>query len=427
VDASIRLEVRYAPTFRSKSDALIDLASANALLCIVREAPTCERLADILRAAEVSCTTVHEESSPEERATAVEDFRQGRARVLIAAARAGRDLPAGSVPLVVHYHCPSSLGRYVSDLAAVASGGRGVVLYTPADRIASELAIESAHQGDDLTVVDSRTNARRDLRQVIGYLTSRECRRVALATRLDEPVSGPCGNCDVCEAPRPDESCFSPEARKLARRVLEHVACIDGRFGRHRVAQVLSGSNAGAIVQMNLHELPFHGALARYSLAGISSLFSDLIAGGAMEEMELAEDRPVLRLTEHGRAIARGEAEVDVPVKIPPERGGKGPSAASRIRADIIERCSTGESPAQCASALGIPEDKAWKHLLDALAEGGLQNPDAIVDRDRRRTVADAAEHMRRPSLKLLKKVLPADFGDHEIRYILARIQGEGD
>jgi len=359
------------------------------------------------------------------REEALAEFAQGRADVLVTTGAFAGMIHRPDLRMILHDSFPPSIDDYCRELvpANQATGEvQSVILYSPADRITNELLIQSLNPGDDPVTAQHRHKLKQKLHAMTEYLTTRECRRVSLACYFGTSEPEPCGNCDNCAPRALEASCFSPEAKELARLVIKCVAAVDGRFGRTRVAQILAGSRARPIVRMNLHELPFHGRLAQYTRGAILDLFDDLIAGAALDELELAENRPVLRLTERGASIASGDAEVDFPVRVP-ERRGQRTSASARKRAQVVARCIAGATPPECAEALKLSTDKVWKHLLDAVAEGALTDPEGVIDPERRRTVLDALERLRKPSVKVLQKVLPAGFSANEIRFILARSQ----
>src|SRR5260370_24566679 len=102
------------------------------------------------------------------------------------------------------------------------------------------------------------------LAQMMAYAEMRECRHARIADYFGEAgVPRRCSACDNCLAERPAEEAVPVEAVAAA---LSAVARFSGRVGLANVAAVLGGRRTKwSTAQAWVEELPFHGALARWS------------------------------------------------------------------------------------------------------------------------------------------------------------------
>lgn len=96
-----------------------------------------DRLARKLAAAGVQCTALHADRTQDQRRIAVEGFRGGRYKVLVATDIAARGLDIDGIHTVINYELPDSPESYVHRVgrtgrAAVA--GRAITLVSPAER-----------------------------------------------------------------------------------------------------------------------------------------------------------------------------------------------------------------------------------------------------------------------------------------------------
>jgi ATP-dependent RNA helicase RhlE len=96
-----------------------------------------ERLARRLAAAGVSCTALHADRTQDQRRVAVEGFRGGRYKVLVATDVAARGLDIDSIHTVINYELPDSAEDYVHRVGRTGRAdepGRAITLVAPDER-----------------------------------------------------------------------------------------------------------------------------------------------------------------------------------------------------------------------------------------------------------------------------------------------------
>jgi superfamily II DNA helicase RecQ len=96
------------------------------------------------------------------------------------------------------------------------------------------------------------------------------------------------------------------EEEALAEIVLECVDSIPWHVGRSKIARILKGSVAQDILKMDLARIARYGALGHLTLAQITAIIDQLIAGGYLRSSR--GRRPIILLTPMGRtAFITGE------------------------------------------------------------------------------------------------------------------------
>ena len=97
----------------------------------------CDRLARTLQSMGLRATAVHADRSQSERTAAIEAFRAGRTRVLVATDVAARGLDIEDIALIVNYEVPRGLDSYVHRVGRTGRNdatGHALTLADPAER-----------------------------------------------------------------------------------------------------------------------------------------------------------------------------------------------------------------------------------------------------------------------------------------------------
>ena len=106
----------------------------------------CNRLAQQLSASGLRAVAVHADRSQEDRTAAIESFRAGRTKVLVATDVAARGLDIDDVTLIVNYEVPHGLDSYVHRVGRTGrneSKGHALTLADPEERRDLELVEEA--------------------------------------------------------------------------------------------------------------------------------------------------------------------------------------------------------------------------------------------------------------------------------------------
>jgi ATP-dependent DNA helicase RecQ len=178
---------------------------------------------------------------------------------------------------------------------------RGTRLMRPAVK-AGELEL-------DRVALEEKDRRDRDkLRRMISWADARVCRQRRILEYFGESGAADCGNCDVCRAGSDRLGAREATAEELTvvRKLLSGVArCSvrgaggwEGRFGRARIAGMLTGSRSRDVLSARLDELSTYGALKEWGQAFVLTLFRELESAGYLRTS--GGEYPMVTLTEAG-------------------------------------------------------------------------------------------------------------------------------
>ena len=246
----------------------------------------------------------------------------------------------------------------------------------PAGRINDERSLPRI---DHARIAAHRRHAYRRLEALTTYLGRPVCRHRQIMEYFGESgADESCGEgCDVCSRP------VSAGRRldfELVRDALGVVARLNGRVGLSRLAGVLTGSRARAVLALRgVAEMPGYGMLETWREADAQEMLQRLVEAGALRQT--SPPYPTVALTTQGVAILRGDAMVDI----------EDPRAIVTRRAD---------------AARPVPASEAERQRFDRLRNWRLEKakeksvPAYVILPDR--TLLDIAARMPRDQRELL-------------------------
>ena len=149
--AQIVEQTAYSVAQENKTALLLDLLerenhkeSLAKVLVFTRTRRGSERLSHILRARDHTVNRIHADRSQPQREAALREFRDGRARVLVATDIAARGLDVDAVSHVINYDVPAAPEDYVHRVGRTGRAGnqgKAITIVTPVDEL-SMRAIE---------------------------------------------------------------------------------------------------------------------------------------------------------------------------------------------------------------------------------------------------------------------------------------------
>lgn len=140
-------QTAYHVPIESKTALLLDLLERERLervLVFTRTRRGAERLSHILHARDHSVNRIHSDRSQPQREAALREFRDGRARVLVATDIAARGLDVDAVSHVINYDVPATPEDYVHRVGRTGRAGnqgQAITIVAPVDEL-SMRAIE---------------------------------------------------------------------------------------------------------------------------------------------------------------------------------------------------------------------------------------------------------------------------------------------
>jgi ATP-dependent DNA helicase RecQ len=336
---NIELRVRPVSGDKEKRLLLPQLVADKRALVYASTRKGAEDAAATLLSAGKAAAAYHAGLSDGERARVQDGFADGTITVVCATNAFGMGIDRPDVEVVVHRDIPGSLEAYYQEIGRVGRDGRpavAILLWNYVDVKTREFLIErraddglgTEESGDEVEVEHRRTLDRAKLRRMVSYADTSACLRSTILRYFGDRDGGTeCGGCSNCAA----RAAVSAEQLLLLRKILAGVARGGERWGRKKVAQMLTGHTSD--LPDGLRDLSTTGLLANME-PGVVEKWIDALEGAGLLRSSPDVYR-LLRLTPSGRDVMAGRTDA-VSLVVPdmqmrPLRGAKA-SAAARGR-----------------------------------------------------------------------------------------------
>ena len=304
---------------------LVRAGGSGIIYCLSRK--RVEEICQQLSSDGVAARAYHAGLDAAERRTNQEAFIRDDVQVMVATIAFGMGINKPDVRWVVHYDLPRTLEGYYQESGRAGRDGdpaRCTLFYGLADiRTADFLIQQKVDLDSGEPLQEEQRIARQQLRQVLSYAESTECRRAIQLRYFDEHYSPPCGACDNCCEPR------TLEDRTLqAKQLLSCVARLAQRrerFGAAHIIDILRGSRSERVVSRNHDDLSVYGIGKQQSLSEWRTLIRTLLHQGLLAETQ--DGYPVLCLNTESWQVLKGQRSVQM------ARAARSASSARQDRA----------------------------------------------------------------------------------------------
>lgn len=241
----------------------------------------------------------HAGLSDRDRAINQRQFIRDDVQIIVATIAFGMGINKPNVRFVMHYDMPQNIEQYYQQIGRAGRDGLRsdcVMLFSYNDRHKIKYFINKK-EGQEKEV------AEKHLHDLVKFIETKKCRRIPLMKYFGEEYpKDECGMCDNCLSKDEDVEDFTLQAQKLLKCISE----LDESFGKTQVINVLRGSKAQKVLELEHDKLESHGSGKEWSKNQWEQLSRMLIRQNYLSKGDHAE----LIIEDKGHSVLKGDENV---------------------------------------------------------------------------------------------------------------------
>ncbi|MDQ8186422.1 DNA helicase RecQ [Pelagicoccus sp. SDUM812002] len=272
------------------------------IYCFSRKAT--EQTADRLRQEGIEALPYHAGMTPLQRGKNQEAFIRDEVKVVCATVAFGMGIDKPNVRYVIHQDIPKNIEGYYQETGRAGRDGlpSDCVLYFSPGDVAKQLNFIAEKEPKEREV------AKEQLRQIVNYAESSQCRREVLLGYFSEKWGeGNCGNCDNCNQPKETFDGTIP-AQKFMSCIFRVSQASSFGVGINHIVDILLGSKNEKVLKWGHHRLTTYNIGGEYKRAEWQAFGRELIRNEYV--FQDAEAYGALSLTQKGKAALRDRAPI---------------------------------------------------------------------------------------------------------------------
>ncbi|MEO6223582.1 MAG: ATP-dependent DNA helicase RecQ [Vicinamibacterales bacterium] len=337
---NIELRVRPVTGDREKRALLPELVGAKRSLVYASTRRSAEDATGTLVEAGIAAAAYHAGLSDTERTRVQDAFAAGTLQVVCATNAFGMGIDRPDLEVVVHKELPASVEAYYQEVGRVGRDGRqsvATLLWNYVDVKTREFLIDKrdedgGREGREADPVEQdrrRALEHLKLKRMVAYADGTGCLRMTILRYFGDPDAGAdCQSCGNCLR----RASLSGDQLLLVRKILSGVARAGERWGRKKIAAMLTGQTEE--LPDALQSLSTTGLLGEHDPKLIEKWIDALTGAGVL--VGSPDIYRTLRLSSLGREIMAGRQE-SVSLLVPTTRvkASGGRKASKKIKSHV--------------------------------------------------------------------------------------------